>query len=360
MGIPKRQNFTLWNDIELAYKFIEGHAKYSISGNLQGFLFELTRKRWNLASSGLYEPPPQVDQLYSSKPMLDALSQAPSGLKLGSVDRLSLGRDFSDKFKTFATQAASIQTDEVLTGKLYGYGTDGYGTYIPLHLLWPDFRNYWGIYISEAGVLSLAANLYNQLFFRQTSFLPREESQRIEKIIQIAYQVILRHQLFHFKIEQWALLFELATGRAYYLPYLEYVYLPTIYDTDDNNLEEALANLSVLLSKKILKLEKETGQNVTTLIELVFLRHQGPNYSNYDLSKGVPPDVKHIDREIRYRQVVNYLCNQIIQHEIRPREPIAPYYLYPPNNNFLRAENLCPIYLVRNLSHEFEVIAGTI
>jgi hypothetical protein len=42
-------------------------------------------------------------------------------------------------------------------------------------------------------------------------------------------------------------LFELATRRAYYLPYLHYIYLPTIYDPDNNNLEEALSNLSILL-----------------------------------------------------------------------------------------------------------------
>ncbi|MCX6065073.1 MAG: hypothetical protein NT121_04870 [Chloroflexi bacterium] len=356
LGIPSRQNLILWNDIELAYNFVEAHARYSISGDLQGFLFELVRKRWNLACADLYEPPPQIAQVPGSHSMLEALSQPPSGLELGRVDKLALGKGFLNKFKAFAASAAPIQAGGK-TGKLYGYGTDGYGTYIPLHLLWPDFRKYWGIYISEAGVLSLAANLYNQLPIHQLSLLPQDGNHPVEKIIQIAYQVILRHQLFHFKIEQWALLFELATGQAYYLPYLEYVYLPTIYATDDNNLEEALANLSVLLSKKILKLEKEVDQNVKGLIESIFLRQQGFNYRNYDLAKGVPPEVQHINREIRYRKVVNYLCNQIIQHEIRPRAPIVPYYLYPPNNNFLRAENLCPIYLVRNLPNEVGVIA---
>jgi hypothetical protein len=33
-----------------------------------------------------------------------------------------------------------------------------------------------------------------------------------------------------------------------------------------------------------------------------------------------------------------------------------PNYLYPSNNNFLRAENLCPIFLVRQIPYESSVI----
>jgi hypothetical protein len=60
---------------------------------------------------------------------------------------------------------------------------------------------------------------------------------------------------------------------------------------------------------------------------------------------------------LRYREVGNFLCNQIIQGELNPLYPMIPYYLYPPNNNFLRAEILCPIYMVRNLPNQTGVMA---
>lgn len=185
----------------------------------------------------------------------------------------------------------------------------------------------------------------------------QDQIEQIGHLIQIAYQVILRHQLFHFKIEQWTLLFEFATGRPYYLPYLQYVYLPTIYDVEENNLEEALANLSILLSKKIQKIQKDGGLQDTQFSILDFLNQHGLNYRNYSLLKGIPMHIRQSDRKLHYREVVNYLCNQIIRHEIHPTVPLVPYYLYPPNNNFLRAENLCPIYLIRNLSYDAGVIA---
>ena len=356
LGVPDRQNFRLWRDMERAYGFIETHARYSISGNLEGFLFELIRRRWNLACANLFEPPPEQSQEYNSTTRDNFMSVAPTKLAVLNINKLSLSKGFAENFKKFA-DTLPLSCVKSSDGKLYGYGTDGYGTYIPLHLVWPKKKNYWGIYISETGILNLAATLYINLPKGQLDLFPQTEIKKIEHLIQIAYQIILRHQLFHFKIEQWALLFEFASGHAYYLPYLQDVYIPTIYDSEENNLEEALANTSILLSKKIQKLQKDGNLENTEDIILQFLSQQGPNYKNYDLKIGVPENIKQSDRELHYREVVNFLCNQIIRHEIRPKDPLVPYYLYPPNNNFLRAENLCPIYLVSNLSYQVGVIA---
>ena len=341
--------------MEKACEFIEYNARYSVSGDVQGFLFELTRRRWNLACTDTYESPPSFQQPYPNPAINNLLSDPPAGLSLANVDRLALSKDFLEKFKNYASSPLEAQRTEA-AGKLYGYGTDGFGTYVPLHLLWPELKNHWGIYISESGVLSLAVRLYQALLTGYTFADPEEEIKKTSLLIQIAYQVILRHQLFHFKIEQWTLLFEFATGRSYYLPYLQNVYLPTIYDEKDENLEEALANLSILLSKKISKLGKELELEVFPFIASDFLYRQGPNYRNFDLHRGVPSYIEKYDRDLRYREVVNFLCNQIIQGELKPLYPMIPYYLYPPNNNFVRAESLCPIYLVRNLPHKVGVI----
>jgi hypothetical protein len=354
--IPNRQNFILWQDMERAYAFIEANARYSISGDMEGFLFELVRKRWNLACANIFEPPPDSSQKFSGGGRENLLSTMPAGLSLANIDKISLTKSFANNFKKFV-ETISAPAQQPAGGKLYGYGTDGYGTYVPLHLLWPDMKSHWGIHISESGVLHLAAAMYKSLPKGQMNLFEQDQIEQIGRLIQIAYQVILRHQLFHFKIEQWALLFEFSTGRAYYLPYLQYVYLPTLYDPEERNLEEALANLSILLSKKIQKLQKEEGLQDTQFAILDFLNQQGPSYRNYDLKKGVPTEIRQSDQGLHYREVINYLCNQIIRHEIHPALPLTPYHLYPPNNNFLRAENLCPIYLIRNLNYNAGVIA---
>ncbi|MEI6291890.1 MAG: hypothetical protein WCP19_15825, partial [Chloroflexota bacterium] len=133
---------------------------------------------------------------------------------------------------------------------------------------------------------------------------------------------------------------ELSSERVYYLPYLQYVYLPSLFDENDTNLEEAIANRSILLSKKIQKIEKDLGLNVMPEIQTRFFTKQGPGYRNINFEKGVPSYIKRYSNEIRYREVVNFLCNQIIQCEMNPLPPTLPFYLYPPNNNFLRAEDL--------------------
>lgn len=350
-GIRSIQNFQLWNDIEEAYTYVEAVPPYTITGNLKGFMFELVRRRWNLACTDSYEPPPSPGQDYQYNHRFELIPEAPLGLIKSRIDKLSLNDQYVDHFIDFANQIPIVD-DHDQNGKLFGYGTDGFGTYLPLHLLWPILADYWGIYISETGVLSLAASFYQHL--GNTWSVRRDEekiSKLIDSLIQIAYQVVLRHQLFHYKIEQWCLLHELITGQAYYLPYLQEVYLPTLLDPADTNLEEALANLSIVLSKKISKIEKEAGIKTMHLIKEYFLSQQGPGYRNFNLGRGIPFLFGSSMSKEKYRKVVNYLCNQIVQHNISPKKPLVPYYLYPPNNNFLRAEELCPIYLVKNLSY---------
>ena len=346
LGLTRNQNYMLWKDMERAYKYIEDHAPYSISGDVNGFLFELIRRRWNIACNDIVEDPPIIEaHTLTTYPKEDIVPDIKIGVSQVGFRDIPLSDAYKKRFIRFAEESANAEKAKI-QGKLYGYGTDGFGTYLPLHLLWPELVNYWGIYISETGVLQLAARMYN---------LPNLKwEENIQTLIQIAYQAILRHELFHFKIEQWALIFELATGKPYYLSYLAYVYLPTIYDDNDNNLEEALANISILLSTKIKNLAKKIEGKIDIALQQVFLDGQGPNYRNYRLVKGVPFQYsKH-----HYRNVVNYLCNQIIQNQLRPKEPIVPYFIFPPNNNFLRAENLCPIYIVRHIPLEASVIGS--
>lgn len=353
-GVSTWKNNLLWLDMERAYEYVELHAKYSISGSLEGFLFELFRRRWNLACANIIEDPPEVDGNYGSTNINNFISQTPNDLRIASLDRIPLDDNYVASFKEYASRVAP--DEEINGGRLYGYGTDGYGTYIHLHLLWPSRKDYWGIYISETGVLNLAAKIYRDLRLERKENSGKAENEQNRRLIQISYQIILRHQLFHFKVEHWTLFLILSSGRPYYLSYLEYVYLPSVYDSNDNNLEEALANLSILLSKKIKKIQNEGGLWGFESIIRHFLNSQGPSYRNYKLLNGIPNNLKNSDRTLHDRGVVNYLCNQIVQQDLRPSQ-LIPCYLYPPNNNFLRAENLCPIFLIANLPSHRNVIS---
>jgi len=348
----RSENTLRWLDVERAYEFVERYAPYKISGDIHIFLKEIFRCRLNAAVLNVVDDLPvhhktsQENLQLSISDSLELPSLRDAHLFDAEISRLFFAPDAEKKFLELASHYPE-QKVEQNSGRLFGYGTDGYGTYIPLHLVWPAQIDYWGIYISEWMLVDLAIRIY-----RHKDIQGKLETLTLKKLLDIAYQVILRHELFHFKIEQWSLMLELVTGRPYYLPYLEQVYVPTLLDQEDTNLEEALANASVLSSRKIMDLAgKEMKYAVFIAIEESFLWHQGPGYRNYSLRRGIP---KYVGK--KYRDVVNFLCNQIVRSEVTPIPPLAPYYIYPPNNNFLRAENLVPIHIVRQIPAEASVI----
>ena len=346
------QNSLRWLDMERAYQFVEQYAPYSITGDVQAFARAVFERRIGAALADSKEPLPEPAQevLQAGPTQVGAVGLDTSALKKANLAEVDIAHilyapDVDERFRKLADEYG-VERPGPGSGRLFGYGTDGYGTYLPLHLLWPDHKH-WGIYISEQMLIDLAVRIFNHWTIRRdTELLP------IPKLLDIAYQAILRHELFHFKIEQWVLWFELVTGRAYYLPYLANVYLPTLFDENDTNLEEALANASIRLSRKIDSLAGDKAKHqVKVAIDDVFLRGQGPGYRNYDLRSGFPYCF-----EDHYRQAVNYLCNQIARADPRPTQPLVPFFIYPPNNNFLRAENLVPIRIVRNIPLDASVI----
>jgi hypothetical protein len=89
LGIREMQNCRLWQDMERAYSFIESHARYLISGDLEGFLFELIRAPWNLTCRDNFGPAPNPAGHYHTSPD-DVLSLELPGLSSLSVRSLSL------------------------------------------------------------------------------------------------------------------------------------------------------------------------------------------------------------------------------------------------------------------------------
>jgi hypothetical protein len=78
-----------------------------------------------------------------------------------------------------------------------------------------------------------------------------------------------------------------------------------------------------------------------------YFSEQPEAYQNYGLYEG-PHDTSHYSGLSLHQRATNYLCNQIVTGERNPAERI-PFYAFPPDNYFLRAETLVPIHIVNRL-----------
>ncbi len=94
-------------------------------------------------------------------------------------------------------------------------GVEAYATYLPIHFFpedcWSDAK--WGIYISEDGVDSLAGLL--QHAYRNAYGPPSPDAKASFR--QVAFEVLLRHEMAHFKIESFALNAEIYRREAVYV-----------------------------------------------------------------------------------------------------------------------------------------------
>ena len=53
---------------------------------------------------------------------------------------------------------------------------------------------------------------------------------------------------------------------------------------------------------------------------------------------------------------MNYLCNQIVTGKVLSPGDILPFYAFPPDNFFLRAESLVPVYVLKDLPEDISFI----
>ncbi len=109
-------------------------------------------------------------------------------------------------------------------------GTEAFGWYQPFHLY--DEDN-WGIYLRDRPLLDLAYALRERL---DSSGSPRPND-----AFELAARLVVEHELFHARLEFFALNQELTVGSAIYRPYDSNVYRKTVW-SKSGALEEALAN----------------------------------------------------------------------------------------------------------------------
>jgi hypothetical protein len=358
----ERRDPLLYRDIQRAYEHILSVAGNTVQGDTATFLARLYERR---ARSVLLIQPPErpgsTDFDHLGSWFRDARAQKVSEMIAGSLDDIWIGNDSPDLFR----QEGERLRDEFDSDRstIRELGIDCYATYLPIHFFFGGNRSDtdWGIYISEQGMMRLAAVLQFN-FTKYVGPLPDEDESRF---VALAYQVLLRHELEHFKVESFALNAEMFVGRPVYVPYLLNVYAQLYGDAEC--LEEALANATVTHSRVINDLVRDMyragpGTDRSTpdwqgLVEHFFFDLQPGGYSNYRLLEGFPGAEKSYGQsgasgeDSPFRQAMNHLCNQMLAATPQPGTRV-PFYAFPPDNFFLRAENLVPIHIVRYLKPE--------
>ncbi len=263
----KMQNWFLYGHIQKAYEYVNQFE--DVSGRPLAVVDKL-------------------DALYDQRMESVFRQHAREDMQVGRIDDIRIGPPRQSAGK----RAARYHED---TARIKALGVEAYATYLPIHYFHNKQRHDldWGIVISEEGVAKLAGVLEEACAQRKAIFgAPQGDVPAL--FAEIAYQILLRHELVHYKLELWALQAELLLHKRLYTHYIETVYLQT-YRTADS-LEEALANKSVLDSRKIdglfIKLyptwqkghaARERWNEVVTT---VFFDQQPAGYRNYKLQDG--------------------------------------------------------------------------
>ena len=335
----------LFRYIGLAYDFTRSHSDVPLDGKADDFLGRLYRRR--LGS------------------VFGDLKVGREGGKANLHDLIGLVEDLIHwhKSEMLVGQVGDFHFDErgaedrprneEIDGpdhQVEALGLEAYATYLPIHFFpgGPLSKSGWGIYISEEGVERLAILLREGYESKQYQRNPEAKA----TFRQVAFEVLLRHELEHFKIECFALHAEMYRREAVYVPYLQKVYAETF--GSDSCLEEALANATVLGSRVIRKMIYDLYPKYHAawwdVIAERFFDRQPAGYRNYRLERGWPGGARYTGpKSSDRRDAMNHLCNQIVGGEVRHDGEEIPFFAFPPDNYFLRAESLVPVYVIKTL-----------
>jgi hypothetical protein len=125
----------------------------------------------------------------------------------------------------------------------YDFGTEAFGTYLPWHAFVRSSRTPWGMYLFLDKLIHWAVRIH--LF---SASLPSPKPS-VTAIFNLLFVAVVRHELFHFHVERFALRQEVIQRMPVYRPYVEQV--KSQVRQTDRWLEEALAQAVVLESRRV-------------------------------------------------------------------------------------------------------------
>lgn len=347
-------NPVLYNYLQLAYEHAQAFSEESLAGEATEFLGNLYGRRLDSVLDELDDSdPPLFAGVGALGEWLAKQRLRWSGAVLtGQINDLYAVEEAADLLEKELTEHEQRFERDTIGQAFHELGVEAYATYLPIHFFFDGdpVDTAWGIYVSEQGVMRLASMLRREYRYAYGDPAPGTS----HRLVEMAYQILLRHELEHYKIEAFALNAEMYLERAVYVPYLSQVYRQ-LYP-GEGCLEEGLSNAAVLNSVAVRNVfremyppeEGQTTPNWQRVVMEHFFSNHPPAYSNYRLEHGWEDGEDRTSPFGNRRRAMNYLCNQIVRGTPEP-EVQVPYYAFPPDNYFLRAENLVPIHVVSSL-----------
>ena len=222
---------------------------------------KMTKKQIEKLMSSFVVSPEESDCEY---PEIDKENEAIISVsfdEMGKIKSSNLPEEVSDSIKTTWGKALHKNSQTDSADELFKYWEDfkkelqnethwdKVAWYVPFH----HNTDGWGIYIKQEAVITKAARIARYM----PSNLPFS-ADLISSVMKLAWLSFFFHEYYHHNIESYATWVEQVAKTPIFGRYQSNVYVPTIKDqkteTQDKNLEEALANVNVLEEMRSKKL----------------------------------------------------------------------------------------------------------
>ena len=190
------------------------------------------------------------------------------------------GIDIDATFKDLLSEGIANRTRiPNLTAK---FGVDAFGTYLPWHAYAKSSETPWGIYVFLDNLIDWTCHVY------KTQTLPKKTTPIA--VFNFLFNVVLRHELFHYHVERFATRLEVLYRRPTYRPYVENVRYKVAGTTQW--LEEALAQ-AVVLNSTLLSSRTGFSKKRSQKILIPIFRTFGPGYRDFECKTFRGPQVAH-------------------------------------------------------------------
>lgn len=191
------------------------------------------------------------------------------------------GIDLDTAFKELLGE--NVVKDNRIPSLTATFGADAFGTYLPWHAYGDSHTTPWGIYIFFDRVIDWTAHVW-----RSTKSLPKGTTPIA--VFNFLFNVVLRHELFHYHVERFATRLEVLDRRPVYRPYVEQVQWSVA--STSKWLEEALAQ-AVVLNSTLLSRRTGFSKPRARKILVPIFKTFGPGYRDFECAAFGGPEVAH-------------------------------------------------------------------
>jgi len=272
--------------------------------------------------TNVFAPIPNGPYVYASG--LDALYNASQvsddAFVYTVIEMFGIDLDLAAKFET-GVGSQSIEGE--IAGLIAEFGADAFGTYLPWHAFRNSPRTPWGMYIFLNPLWKWACGV-----FAVSKALPTPKPTLLT-VLRLLFNVIYRHELFHYHVERFSLRQEVIQRKPIYRPYVDDVE-PQVRGTE-RWLEEALAQ-AVVLNSTLLSNRSGLSKDAMRKVLIPEFDKFPPGYRDYECKSygGVP-------------KAHRYLASQIVTGAVKPSDQVTDLAI--PKTEYNSSADAVPGYL---------------